>query len=84
MAYLGNESSESLIVCLLLASILELYIDMTHPWHDVTPGESLPGEFVGVVEIPTGSKVKYELDKETGLLRVDRVRPGGRQIPLLL
>ena len=46
---------------------------MTHPWHDVTPGENLPAEFVGVVEIPTGSKVKYELDKETGLLRVDRV-----------
>lgn len=33
----------------------------------------MPGEFVGVVEIPAGSKVKYELDKETGLLRVDRV-----------
>lgn len=46
---------------------------MTHPWHDVTPGENLPAEFVGVVEIPTGSKVKYELDKQTGLLRVDRV-----------
>lgn len=46
---------------------------MTHPWHDVTPGENLPEEFVGVVEIPTGSKVKYELDKQTGLLRVDRV-----------
>ncbi|MEM8679904.1 MAG: inorganic diphosphatase [Planctomycetota bacterium] len=46
---------------------------MTHPWHDVTPGENLPGDFVGVVEIPTGSKVKYELDKSTGLLRVDRV-----------
>jgi len=39
----------------------------------VTPGENLPGEFVGVIEIPTGSKVKYEVDKSTGLLRVDRV-----------
>lgn len=46
---------------------------MTHPWHDVTPGEDLPDEFVGVVEIPMGGKMKYELDKETGLLRVDRV-----------
>ena len=46
---------------------------MTHMWHDVTPGENLPGEFVSVIEIPTGSKVKYELDKPTGLLRVDRV-----------
>ncbi len=46
---------------------------MTHPWHDVTPGKNLPAEFVAVVEIPSGSKVKYELDKKTGLLRVDRI-----------
>src|SRR5262249_18432190 len=36
-------------------------------------GERLPGQFVVVVEIPAGSNVKYELDKETGLLRLDRV-----------
>lgn len=46
---------------------------MTHPWHDVTPGQKLPAIFIGVVEIPAGSKVKYELDKETGLLRLDRI-----------
>lgn len=46
---------------------------MTHPWHDVTPGEQLPAQFAAVIEIPTGSKVKYELDKHTGLLRLDRV-----------
>jgi inorganic pyrophosphatase len=46
---------------------------MTHPWHDVTPGQQLPGEFTAVVEIPMGSSVKYELDKETGLLRLDRI-----------
>ena len=46
---------------------------MTHPWHDVDPGKNLPGEFVAVIEIPMGSNVKYELDKKTGLLRVDRV-----------
>jgi inorganic pyrophosphatase len=46
---------------------------MIHPWHDVTPGEHLPGEFVAVVEIPMGSSVKYELDKKTGLLRMDRM-----------
>lgn len=45
---------------------------MTHAWHDVTPGEKLPGEFITVVEIPLGSSVKYELDKSTGLLKVDR------------
>ncbi len=46
---------------------------MTHAWHDVTPGERLPTEFTAVIEIPRGSSVKYELDKETGLLRMDRV-----------
>src|ERR1700722_8795950 len=46
---------------------------MIHPWHDVTPGEHLPLEFNTLVEIPMGSSVKYELDKKTGLLRLDRV-----------
>lgn len=46
---------------------------MTHAWHDVTPGERLPTEFTSVIEIPMGSSVKYELDKRTGLLRLDRV-----------
>jgi inorganic pyrophosphatase len=47
--------------------------NVTHPWHDVTPGKNLPLEFLAVIEIPTGSSVKYELDKDTGLLRVDRM-----------
>jgi inorganic pyrophosphatase len=46
---------------------------MTHAWHDVTPGEHLPAEFTAIIEIPMGSSVKYELDKETGLLKVDRI-----------
>jgi inorganic pyrophosphatase len=46
---------------------------MPHPWHDVAAGQSVPSEFVAVIEIPAGSNVKYELDKETGLLRMDRV-----------
>jgi inorganic pyrophosphatase len=46
---------------------------MAHPWHDVPIGSAAPREFQAVVEIPKGSKVKYELDKETGLIRVDRV-----------
>jgi inorganic pyrophosphatase len=46
---------------------------MLHPWHDVTPGENLPQEFNALIEIPMGSSVKYELDKRTGLLRLDRV-----------
>jgi len=46
---------------------------MIHPWHDVTPGENLPQEFASVIEIPFGSSVKYELDKESGLIKLDRV-----------
>jgi inorganic pyrophosphatase len=34
---------------------------------------NLPGEFVAVIEIPMGASVKYELDKETGMLRLDRI-----------
>ena len=46
---------------------------MSHPWHDVPIGDEAPEEFTTLIEIPKGSRVKYELDKETGLLKVDRV-----------
>jgi inorganic pyrophosphatase len=45
-----------------------------HPWHDTYVDETeIATAFPVVVEIPKGSKNKYELDKETGLLRLDRV-----------
>jgi inorganic pyrophosphatase len=46
---------------------------MVHPWHDVAPGKEVPRDFQAVIEIPLGSNLKYELDKPTGLLKVDRV-----------
>ena len=46
---------------------------MIHPWHDVDPGPLSSTEFTAVIEIPLGSNVKYELDKKTGLLKMDRV-----------
>ena len=46
---------------------------MMHAWHDVSPGNDLPRDFQAVIEIPLGSNVKYELDKASGLLRVDRI-----------
>jgi inorganic pyrophosphatase len=46
---------------------------MAHPWHDVRLPEDVEAWFPVFIEIPMGSKVKYELDKRTGLLRVDRV-----------
>ena len=46
---------------------------MIHPWHDVTPGENVPQEFDAIIEIPFGSSVKYEMDKISGLIKLDRV-----------
>lgn len=46
---------------------------MIHAWHDISPGEHLPQEFQAVIEIPSGSSVKYELDKQSGLIKLDRV-----------
>jgi len=42
-------------------------------WHDMDPKRISPNDFIAVVEIPKGSKKKYELDKETGLIILDRV-----------
>ena len=47
---------------------------MVHPWHDLpNPESDIEKSFTAVIEIPKGSKVKYELDKPSGMLRVDRV-----------
>ena len=44
-----------------------------HAWHDLALGDRIEDHFPVVIEISKGSKVKYELDKVTGLLRVDRI-----------
>jgi len=44
-----------------------------HPWHDVVIGGRAPEIVPVIVEVPKGSKTKYELDKKSGLIRVDRV-----------
>ena len=44
-----------------------------HPWHDVKANRVTPDRFVALIEISKASKNKYELDKETGLLMLDRV-----------
>ncbi len=46
---------------------------MQHPWHGVSVGENAPERVNAIIEIPKGSKGKYELDKESGLLKLDRV-----------
>jgi len=44
-----------------------------HPWHDVDIGPKAPESVAAVIEVPKGSKVKYELDKASGLISVDRI-----------
>ena len=42
-------------------------------WHDIRPSRMKPDDFLAVIEIEKGSKNKYELDKETGALKLDRI-----------
>ena len=42
-------------------------------WHDINPKRITKDDFMAVIEIGKGSKCKYELDKETGVLRLDRI-----------
>ena len=44
-----------------------------NPWHHTPIGENSPEVVTGIVEIPKGTRAKYELNKETGRLRLDRV-----------
>ncbi|HVD99181.1 MAG TPA: inorganic diphosphatase [Cytophagaceae bacterium] len=44
-----------------------------NPWHHVSYGENVPKVVNGIIEIPKGTRAKYELDKESGLLLLDRV-----------
>lgn len=44
-----------------------------HPWHDIPTGPQPPSEVTAVIEIPTNERNKYELDKELGVFRLDRV-----------
>jgi inorganic pyrophosphatase len=44
-----------------------------HPWHDISFGEESPQIVQAIIEISRGSKAKYEVDKESGLLKLDRV-----------
>ncbi len=45
----------------------------TNPWHDVSFGPDAPEVVNGIIEIPKGNRAKYELDKESGMIKLDRV-----------
>ncbi len=48
-------------------------IKSSNPWHTVNIGKNSPDIINGIIEIPRGTRAKYELDKESGLLKLDRV-----------
>ena len=48
-------------------------IDINNPWHKVSPGDQIPGYVNAIIEIPQNTRAKYELDKASGLLKLDRV-----------
>lgn len=52
---------------------MSLLIDPTNPWHKVSSGAEVPQFVNAIIEIPKNTRAKYELDKDTGLLKMDRV-----------
>ncbi len=52
-----------------------------HLWHDISLGENAPETLTAIIEIPRGSQNKYEINKETGLISLDRVLYGANFYP---
>jgi len=50
-----------------------MQININNPWHSVSLGNNSPEIVNGIIEIPKGNRAKYELDKDSGLLKLDRV-----------
>lgn len=53
-----------------------------HPWHEVEIGENPPELVNGIIEIPKGSRAKYEIDKDSGMIKLDRVIYASMYFPL--
>lgn len=53
-----------------------------HPWHEVAIGENPPEHVNAIIEIPKGSRAKYEIDKDSGLIKLDRVIFASMYYPL--
>ncbi len=65
-----------------LTQALGLYFQ-AHPWHGVSPGENAPEVLTSYIEIVPTDTVKYEIDKATGLLKVDRPQRFSNVVPCL-
>jgi inorganic pyrophosphatase len=63
--------------------LLEIQTIMVqHPWHEVRIGNNPPENLNAIIEIPRGSRAKYEIDKESGLIKLDRVIYASMYYPL--
>src|SRR5438128_1723405 len=58
---------------LSIKKIMMRTTNVLHPWHGATYGKKAPQVVNAMIEIPQGSRTKYEIDKETGLLKLDRI-----------
>jgi inorganic pyrophosphatase len=61
---------------------LEKNTTVLHPWHGANFGANAPATVNALIEIPQGSRSKYEVDKTTGLLKLDRVIYSSFQYPI--
>lgn len=50
-------------------------------WHEISAGDDVPNVINVIIEIPKGSKNKYEIDKETGLIKLDRAMKSAQDYP---
>ncbi|MFM2395334.1 MAG: hypothetical protein RLZZ546_3317 [Bacteroidota bacterium] len=54
-----------------------------HPWHGIDPGKNIPNEFIAFIEIIPSDTVKYEIDKNSGYLKIDRPQKFSNVVPAL-
>lgn len=57
------------------------YKHLPHPWHEIPVGSKTPSSVNAIIEIPQGSKAKYELDKASGMLKLDRILASNLRYP---
>lgn len=61
---------------------MDAHSSIKHPWHGVSFGNKVPATVNAIIEIPQGSRSKYEVDKASGLLKLDRVIYSSFQYPI--
>lgn len=81
MAFIIDMNSR-LIVGSFLLPFCKGTIMVQHPWHEVSVGVHPPELVNGIIEIPRGSRAKYEIDKASGLIKLDRVLYASMYYPL--